>query len=218
MCLEFTSGDSNAPCLTLRFTLLYFLFYFEHDASLQMNLTLHWRRLETSDWDYISVSFTTFQCQFQASITLENAVNLLLPACREDFLLPPYSTHQAFIHTVSDGRPWDGLIKTAVSPHTDLPAAASADSGSVLQAGRPVSGCRTESDRWPLTPCSRCFLPGKQVLTHTHTHAHILSLHILVCMWLIHMPAHKHKRLVFISLWRLLSAAIRKHGKHLSDG
>lgn len=99
--------------------------------------------------------------------------------------------------------------KTAVSPHTDLFCCSFSSSRQwISSAGQSVSGCRMDSDRWPLTPCSRCFLPGKQVRTPTLTHFVIGA-----CL-----RTYSHAcTLTQTSCVHLLSAVIRKHGKCCSD-
>lgn len=73
--------------------------------------------------------------------------------------------------------------KTVVSLHKDLPALQlfqTVDRFCGLVSQRLL--CRTEFDRWPLTPCGRCFLPRKQVQTHSHNTHFIITAHTCVHM------------------------------------
>lgn len=115
---------------------------------------------------------------------------------------------------VSDGIWWGRSNKTAVSLGAGLPACSlSRRRQWISSESWSVSGCETESDRWSLIPCSRCFLPGKQV--QTHALAHFYHLRILVCLWANGTPPHTDTNVSGVSnalrlpLRLLLSAQIK---------
>lgn len=135
----------------------------------------------------------------------ENSASLFYPACNEDFLWLPHLTHQASIwpnRVTPRHVRWRAMGPSNKTAALCRSSRCSFSSGTqwIGSTGRPVSGCRTESDRWPSDTQQQMFPPRE-----AGADAHTLS--ILVCIWLTRMPPHRHKCLVFISLWWLLSAS-----------